>query len=229
MKKTNFILTAAFAAMAIFTSAISAFGQETLIPGSVQDEQKLMVTVRLKINDNQVIRVEKQEGFLLYPQTVITTMSPLMILGARTTVISQGQEVPAFVYLDFNVGPNLAALILVRPFSISIDTKKTNFFSENEFGENTFILTSQSVTDVKDLKEDARGDYLRGAVAVDDHGALLGIVSMVEKNDAGTLEPRMIPFFKVEQFIDFFQKGAPIPEMPENKPEDSKKISLDKI
>ncbi len=227
MKTRIFVL--AVVSAVLFASTTNAFGQENPVPDPVQKEQKLMVTIPLKIYEKMAINVEKQEGFILYPQTVITTLSPLLLLGARVTVVSQGQEIPA-VTLNLDISSGLMVLMLVRPLSTSIDIKTTNLFSGNDFGENTFILTSQSITNVKDLaKEDTKKDDLRGAVAVDDYGALLGIVSGVEKNDTGTSVPQIIPFDEVGQFIEFLNEGPPIPLMPELPSREKTKVNFDTI
>lgn len=227
MRKNQFVLLIAFVVLLVINS-VSA--QESLSPSPgpmVQKEQKLMVTIRLEVAGDNAIRVENQYGFALYPQTVITALSPALVLGARATIIYQDQMIPA-IRAVFNSRLGLSTLLLIKP--LSIDMQKTNFFSGNDFGENTFILTLQSIINIKDLtEEDARKNRLRGAVTVDDHGTLLSVVSSIEKNASGTLTPLVIPFNHVVEFVESIKRGPPIPQFKspgDLKPEESPGTSV---
>ncbi|MBI2669596.1 MAG: hypothetical protein HYX20_00395 [Candidatus Yanofskybacteria bacterium] len=230
MRKNSFILLITFVALSIINTDISAQELTNSAPEPVlQEEQKLMVTIRMEIAEGSAVHVKYQEGFALYPQTVIAALSPMLVLGAKATIIYQDQVIPA-IQVNTNARLGLAALLLIRP--LAVDTQKTNFFSGKDFGENTFLLTSRSVTNIKNLtEEETKENQLKGAVAVDDYGTLLGIVLSIEKDDFGTLIQRIIPFDYVQAFIRSLEQGPPLPEFkPPELPEDSNaKVYLNTI
>lgn len=210
MRKNPFGSLAALILLSVFYLNVSAQEPINFTFGQVlQEEQKLMVTIRLEIAEGKAVRTSHQYGFTLFPQTVITVLSPMLILGARTTIIYQDQNIPAIqAYSNPRLG--LAVLVLIKP--LPIEVHKSNLFSGDNFSENTFILTAQSIIDASNLAEkDAEEDHLKGALAVDDYGVLLGIVLKIEKNDLGKLTPLMVPFGTVEIFIEILKLGPPIP------------------
>lgn len=234
MRKNLFILLIVLTALLVVNGYVSAQETANFTPGPVvREEQKLMVTIQLEIAEGNAVHVKNQYGFALYPQTVITALDPMLVFGARATVIYQNKKISA-IRANFNLRLGLATLLLIEP--LAINTQKTNLFSEKDFGENTFILTPHSITNIKDLtKKDSEENRLRGAVAVDDQGTLFGIVSSIEKNIDGTLTPSMIPFDYVGAFIEFLKQDPPIPQFspPENsEPEtntDGKSVNLNTI
>ncbi len=227
MKKTNFILRATF--VAIFTSAISAFGQETLIPSPVKDEQKLMVSIVLEISDGGKILTEKQDGFLLFPQTVITTLSPLLLSGARVTVIAGNHEIHTrggrFIDMDLGLG----ALLLIKPIAMDVSAA-VSLFSPEDWGENLFLLTSRGVLNTKVLTSEEDASHHRGDVVVDEYGNLVSVVLHVRKDESSNgLSPKFISRESVDTLLDVIQEKPPIPEIPEESQREHAEISLDTI
>lgn len=216
MRKNQFVLLTLLVALSVSNTNVLAEEQMHPMPNpAVQEEQKLMVTIRLEMAEDGAVHTENQEGLALYPQTVITVLSPMLVLGARTTVIYQNQMIPA---IQVNSDPRLglATLSLIKP--LPVDTQKTRFFSESDFGENMFMLTSLSIIDMKNLTDDGEKNHLRGAIVVDDYGMLMGIVSRIEKDALGAVTPQVIPYDLVRMFIHYLEQGPPIPQF--NPPDD---------
>lgn len=218
MRKNLFILLIVlFMLLAMSTHALAQEAKNfTSSPVVVQEEQKLMVTIRMEIAEGGAVHVKNLYGFALYPQTVITALDPMLVLGARTTIIYQKEITPA-VRANLNLRLGLAILLLVKP--LAVDTQKNELFSEKNSDENTFVLTPQFIKNIKDLTEKEIGENcLRGALAVDGRGTLLGIVSCIEKNAHGAPKPLMIPFDFVGVFIEDIKQEPPIPQF--SLPED---------
>lgn len=219
MKKNLISMLTLIISFAVSICVLAQEAQETndSISRTVLAEQKLMVKVRLEIADGGFIHFEDQEGIMVYPQTVLTTLSPLMLIGSRYTIFYNGEMVPA-TRMIWNLNTGLVVLALIRPLPVNLLDLDT-FLGDGQLGDNVFVLTSEHVIAAGAIqKEDNYRGYRRGSIMVDNYGRLIAMILNVNKNISGNNSPNKITRDEVTEFIKIFQQGPPIPELPKPEP-----------
>lgn len=152
-------------------------------------------------------------GFLIAPMVVITTQSilhpedVLVPRGTRMSVYVQGRKIAA-EWLMFDPDYGLAALILSEKVNIPSTLQFYGKKNQHHSGEN-YIITHSEVLRLPTTKD--RVKNARGALEVDDSGAIRGIVwATLEKPDSEYVHFKIIDHPHVVNFIkDLIKKMDP--------------------
>lgn len=210
--KKNLVLMLVIVIGLIGSAHVLAQESAGLVPGTaVQDEQNLMVRIRFEIADGEMVRYSEQDGIMIYPQTVLTMLSPMMLLGARSTVIYQNKEMIPAVRLNWDLRLGLAVLALIRPLPVNNLDLDTLLSDTDASDKGFFVLSSTGIVDIAAQKDDAQING--GDVLVDSCGRLSAVIL---KDASGRL-PGVIPQEGVREFLDSFKEGPPIPRLPKPK------------
>ncbi|MBI2062980.1 MAG: hypothetical protein HYT61_01935 [Candidatus Yanofskybacteria bacterium] len=205
--------------MTILIGDARVLAQEPAYPTSgtaVQEEQKLMVKMHLEISDGGMTYREDQDGIMIHPQTMLTTVSPLMLIGARTVVIYKGKRIPA-IRLTWDLEEGLVMFALIHPLPVS-NLDLGVFLDVGNSDDDLLMLSSGGVVNARVIQND-QSQIHGGNILVDNCGRL---VAMILKDAAGRLSQTGISREKISEFLHFFSQGPPMPKLPEKDEKDLK-------